>query len=183
MAQAGQAPFDEAFVDFAVAVFQEDGRWAAAPLPPHVGADLDLFVAAVRQQLSEGPILGLLGLGDEYFIALRLLDGRELLFISERGAAEDDEVARQVLERLGFDGPEGPGEDGPQGAGAGPAGDEEIFADLGLDSFELRLACERLLDERALRLTDLVAHLAGRIGFARQFTDSARPGFDTVDGY
>jgi putative tRNA adenosine deaminase-associated protein len=173
MALAGQASFDEALVDFAVAVFQEDGRWAAAPLPLHVAADLDLFVAAVRQQLSEGPILGLLGLGDEYFIALRLLGARELLFISERAAAEEDAVARQVLDRIGPDLREG----------AGPAGDEEIFADLGLDSFELRLACEQLLDERALRLTDLVAHLAGRIGFARQFTDCARPGFDTVDGY
>lgn len=173
MALAGQASFDESLVDFAVVVFQEDGRWAAAPLPPHVGADLDLFAAAVRQQLSEGPILGLLGLGDEYFIALRLVGGRELLFISERSAAEDDAVARQVLERLE-----------PEPAdGSGPAGDEEIFADLGLDSFELRLACEQLLDERALRLTDLVAHLAGRIGFARQFTASARPGYDTVDGY
>jgi putative tRNA adenosine deaminase-associated protein len=173
MAQAGQASFDEGLVDFAVTVFQEDGRWAAAPLPPHVATDLDLYVAAVRQQLSEGPILGLLGLGDAYFIALRLLGARELFFLSERGAAEEDAVARQVLERLG---PPGTG-------GAGPAGDEEIFADLGLDSFELRLACAQLLDERALRLTDLVAHLAGRIGFARQFTDCARPGYDAVDGY
>jgi putative tRNA adenosine deaminase-associated protein len=173
MALAGQASFDESLVDFAVVVFQEDGRWAAAPLPPHVAADLDLFAAAVRQQLSEGPILGLLGLGDEYFIALRLLGGRELLFISERSAAEDDVVARQVLDRLA-----------PELAdGSGPAGDEELFADLGLGAFELRLACEQLLDERALRLTDLVAHLAGRIGFARQFTDCARPGYDTVDGY
>src|SRR5580698_8375402 len=102
MAQAGQAPFDEAFIDFAVAVFQEDGRWAAAPLPPHVAEDLDLFVAAVRQQLSEGPTLGLLGLGDEYFIALRLVGREERLFISERSAAEDDAVAAQVLERLGL---------------------------------------------------------------------------------
>ncbi len=175
MAQAGQSSFDEDLVDFAVTVFQEDGRWAVVPLPLHVAADLDLFAGAVRQQLSEGPVLGLLGLGDEYFIALRLVGGREMLFISERSAAEEDAVARQVIERLG---PE------PEAfEGSGPAGDEEIFADLGLDSFELRLACERLLDERALRLTELVAHLAGRIGFARQFTDCARPGNDTVDGY
>ena len=174
MTQAGQASFDEDLVDFAVTVFQEDGRWAVVPLPMHVAADLELFAAAVRQQLSEGPILGLLGLGDEYFIALRLVGGRELLFISERSAADEDAVARQVLERLELE---------PEAAGSGPAGDEEIFADLGLSSFELRLACEQLLDERALRLTDLVAHLAGRIGFARQFTDCARPGYDTVDGY
>jgi putative tRNA adenosine deaminase-associated protein len=173
MAHFGQASFDEAFVDFAVAVFQEDGRWAAAPLPPHVAADLDLFVAAVRQQLSEGPTLGLLGLGDEYFIAVRLLGPEVRLFISERAAAEEDEVAAQVLERLGLTG----------GQGSGPAGDEEIFADLGLDSFELRLACEQLLDERQLRLTDLVAHLARRIGFARQFNDCARPGRGSMDGY
>ena len=174
MAQAGQAAsFDEAFVDFAVAVFQEDGRWEATALPPHVGADLELFVAAVRQQLSEGPTLGLLGLGDEYFIALRLVGQQERLFISERAAAEEDEVAAQVLERLGL----------TWDQGSGPAGDEEIFADLGLDSFELRLACEQLLDERQLRLTDQVAHLAGRIGFARQFTDCARPVRGPEDGY
>ena len=173
MAQAGQASFDEAFVDFAVAVFQEDGLWAVAPLPPHVAEDLDLFVAAVRQQSTEGPSIGLLGLGDEYFIAVRLLGPQVRLFISERGAAEDDAVAAQVLERLGL----------TRDQSGGPAGDEEIFADLGLDSFELRLACEQLLDERQLRLTDQVAHLAGRIGFARQFTDCARPGRGPVDGY
>jgi putative tRNA adenosine deaminase-associated protein len=177
MAQAGQASFDEAFVDFAVAVFQEDGRWAATALPPHVAADLDLFVAAVRQQLSEGPTLGLLGLGDEYFIALRLVGPRERLFISERAAAEEDAVAAQVLERLEVT------QDQPDRAQQGPAGDDALFADLGLDPLELQLACEQLLDERQLRLTDLVAHLAGRIGFARQFTDCARPGFGPADGY
>jgi putative tRNA adenosine deaminase-associated protein len=173
MAQAGQIAFDEAFVDFAVAVFQEDGRWVAAPLPPHVAADLDLFVAAVRQQLSDGPTLGLLGLGDEYFIALRLVGREERLFISERSAAVEDAVAAQVLERLGLT---------PDQA-QGPAGDDALFADLGLDPLELQLACEQLLDERQLRLTDLVAHLAGRIGFARQFTDCAQPGFGPADGY
>jgi putative tRNA adenosine deaminase-associated protein len=121
MAQAGQASFDEAFVDFAVAVFQEDGRWEAAPLPPHVAEDLDLFVAAVRQQLSEGPTLGLLGLGDEYFIALRLVGREERLFISERSAAEEDEVAAQVLDRLGL----------TRDQAQGPAGDDALFADLG----------------------------------------------------
>jgi putative tRNA adenosine deaminase-associated protein len=174
MASAGQqAPFDEDLVDFAVAVFQEDGRWLAAPLPPHVAESLDHFIHAVRQQLSEGPTLGLLGLGDEYFIALRLVGPEERLFISERAAAEEDEVAAQVLGRLGLTGDQG----------QGPAGDDAIFADLGLDPLELQLACEQLLDERALRLTDLVAHLAGRIGFARQFTDCARPGFGPADGY
>jgi len=173
MALDGQASFDEAFVDFAVVVFQEDGCWAVAPLPPHVAADLDLFVAALRQQSSEGPSLGLLGLGDEYFIAVRLVGPDVRLFISERAAAEDDEVAAQVLDRLGL----------TWDQASGPAGDEEIFADLGLDSFELRLACEQLLDERQLRLTDQVAHLAGRIGFARQFTDCARPGRGPEDGY
>ena len=176
MAQAGQASFDEfdeAFVDFAVAAFQEDGRWAVAPLPPHVAENLDLFVAAVRQQLSDGPTLGLLGLGDEYFIALRLVGQDERLFISEQAAAEDDPVAAQVLERLGL----------TWDQAQGPAGDDTLFADLGIEPLELQLACEQLLDERQLRLTDLMAHLAGRIGFARQFTDCASPGIGPADGY
>ena len=54
MAQAGQASFDEAFVDFAVAVFQEDGRWAAAPLPPHVAEAEQAEVRPLGHLLAHG---------------------------------------------------------------------------------------------------------------------------------
>ena len=71
--RADYLEFDDELVDFAVAAFQEDGRWAAVGLPPHVAESLEAFLFALHQQASEGPTIGLVGLGDEYFVAARLV--------------------------------------------------------------------------------------------------------------
>ena len=80
----------------------------------------DLF--ALRQQVSEGPTIGLVGLGDEYFVAARLI-GREVrLFLSNAAVAADDRIAGDLVERLD------PAAD-PQDSAEVPFGDQEIFAD------------------------------------------------------
>lgn len=164
--QADYLEFDDEFVDFAVAAFQEDGRWAAVGLPPHVAESLEAFLGALRQQESEGPVIGLVGLGDEYFVAARLV-GREVrLFLSDAAVAADDRIAGELLGRLD------PGLD-PAQAPESPFGDAEIFADLGLSGFDLSVACERLLAED-LPLRETVAGLAHRIGFGEQFALAAR---------
>ncbi|SRR5579875_2874129 len=170
--------FDEQFVDFAVAAFQEDGRWEAVGLPPHVAESLDAFLAALRQQESEGPTIGLVGLGDEYFVAARLI-GREVrLFLSNAAGAADDRIAGDLAERVD------PRLD-PEEAAESPLGDPELFADLGLGGLDLTVACERLLDERELGLLEAVEGLAHRIGFGDQFARAAlredRPAGEMVD--
>lgn len=165
--QADYLEFDDELVDFAVAAFQEDGRWEAVGLPPHVAESLDAFLFALHQQVSEGPTIGLVGLGDEYFIAARLV-GREVrLFLSNAAAAVDDRIAGDLFERVD------PASD-PRKADEMPFGDQEIFADLGLGPLDLAFLCERLQLERDLGLREAVGGLAARLGFGDRFAEAAR---------
>jgi putative tRNA adenosine deaminase-associated protein len=174
--QPDYVPFDDAIVDFAVVAFQEDGRWEAVPLPPHVAETLDLFVAALRQQGSDGPTIGLLGIDDDYFVAARLVGPDVRLFLSSRAAGEDDRLAGDVLSRLG-------GAADEWDSARGPVGDQEIFADLGVGSFDLQVVCERLRTEGELGLIDAVEGLAARIGFGEQFARSAWSAGEAVDEF
>lgn len=165
--RADYLEFDDELVDFAVAVFQEDERWAAVGLPPHVAESLEAFLFALRQQASEGPTIGLVGVGDEYFVAARLV-GREVrLFLSNAAVAADDRIAGEAAERLD---PQGD----PREAAETPIGDLEIFADLGLGALDLSVVCERLQSERDLNLREAVGGIASRIGFGEQFAMAAR---------
>ncbi len=165
--QADYLEFDDELVDFAVAAFQEDGRWDAVGLPPHVAESLDAFLFALHQQVSEGPTIGLVGFGDEYFIAARLVGRDVRLFLSTAAAAADDRIAGDLVERLD------PGAD-PIKIGEAPFGDQDIFADLGLGPLDLAFVCERLQLERDLALREAVAGLAARLGFGEQFAKAAR---------
>ena len=164
--QAGYLEFDDELVDFAVAAFQEDGRWAAVGLPPHVAESLDAFLFALRQQASEGPTIGLVGLGDEYFVAARPVGRQVRLFLSNAAVAADDRIAGDVVERLD------PAAD-PRESAEAPIGDLEIFADLGLGALDLAVVCERLQFEQDLGLREAVEGIASRIGFGDQFALAA----------
>lgn len=165
--QADYLEFDDELVDFAVAAFQEDGRWDAVGLPPHVAESLEAFLFALHQQVSEGPTIGLVGLGDEYFVAARLV-GREVrLFLSNAAAAADDRIAGDVVERLD------PAAD-PYKVDEVPFGDQHIFADLGLGPLDLAFVCERLQLDRDLGLREAVGGVAARLGFGEQFAKAAR---------
>ena len=148
--------------DFAVAVVRDEGRWEVAALPPRAAASLDSLVHALGQQPGEGGTIGLVSVGDDFFVALRVGAGDDVrLLISDATAAEDWKLAAEVLEALGEPMPE-EADDG------GPAGDLGIFADLGFDAFELEAICEdveRYPDE-------MLGSIAGRLGFAESFEDA-----------
>lgn len=165
--QTDYLEFDDEFVDFAVAAFQEDGRWEGVALPPHVAESLDAFLFALRQQASEGPTIGLVGVGDEYFIAVRPVGRRVRLFLSDAAAAAQDRIAGDLVERVD------PAAD-PAEAEEAPCGDQDIFADLGVGPLDLAFVCERLQFERDLALRDAVGGLAARLGFGEQFASAAR---------
>ena len=174
--QADYLEFDDELVDFAVAAYQEDGRWAAVGLPPHVAESLGAFLAAVRQQGSEGPTIGLVGLGDEYFLAARLVGPQVRLFLSDAAVAADDRIAGEAFGRIDP-------ETDPQVADRGPSGDQRIFADLGLSPLDLTVVCERLQVERDLSLVEAVEGIAHRIGFGDQFARAARRDDEPAAGW
>ena len=142
--------------DFAVIVYREEDRWEADVLPAAVTADLDGFVQALRGQPSIGGTIGFAGVGDDFWVAVRVVGEDVSLFLSDVTAAADYPLARQALEALDIPVPSDDELDQVL-----PAGDLSIFADLGLDEMELG-AVSADLD---LYPEDAVAHIAERLRF------------------
>lgn len=142
--------------DFAIIVYREEDRWEADALPAAVTTDLDALVNALRRQLSIGGTIGFAGVGDDFFLAVRVFGEDVSLFLSDLTAAVDYPLARQVLEALDIPVPSDDELDQVL-----PAGDMSIFADLGLDEMELG-AMSADLD---LYPEDAVAGIADRLRF------------------
>jgi len=151
---------DPGGTDFAVAVYREDGGWQCAMLPPRATDGLESLLGALRQQPSEGETIGLVSMQDDYFVAVRLTGDTVRALLSDATAAEESELAREVLD--GLDLPVGDSEDFDE---VQPAGDLALFADLGMDAMELGALC----DDLDLYPDEMLASIAARLGFAESF--------------
>src|SRR5713226_3962155 len=144
--------------DVAVIVYREDNTWDTEILPTALTEDLTGLIHALRQQPSIGGTIGLVAVGDDFFVALRVLGGQLSIFLSDLTAAVDWPLARQVLEYLDIP---LPGDDDLDQVL--PAGDMSIFADLGVDEMDLG-ALSGDLDQFP---DEVLASIARRIGFGQ----------------
>ena len=143
--------------DFAIVVYREEDAWEAEVLPVALTEDLDGLIHALRQQPGIGGAIGLAAVGDDFFVAVRVVGGQVSLFLSDVTAAVDWPLARRVLDRLEIPVPDD--EDLDQVL---PAGDLSIFADLGVNEMELGA----LAGDLDLFPDEALASIAARIGFA-----------------
>ena len=149
---------EDTLVDFAVVVFREEGQWQVGSLPHKAATKLPALLHAVRQQPSEGPTFAICSYGDDFFLVIRP-DGDDVrLMISDATAAGDWPVAREALDLVDEPQPE-------DDEAAAPAGDLDIFADLGIDSMELVAVCSDL----EAYPDEMLGQVAARIGFGPQF--------------
>lgn len=150
--------------DFAIIVFREDDRWDADVLPVAVTADLEGFIRVLRQQPSIAGTIGLAGIDDYFFVAVRVIGSQVSVLLSDIGAALDYPLAEQVLEYLDIPVPDEDDLDQVL-----PAGDLSIFADLGLDEMELAAVSSGLdLDadaEEEDHVDITLEKIATRLGF------------------
>ncbi|RSN64838.1 MULTISPECIES: tRNA adenosine deaminase-associated protein [Actinomadura] len=153
--------------DFAVVVYREDEAWEAEVLPVALTEDLAGLIHALRQQPSLGGTIGLVAVGDDFFVAIRLLGDEVMVFLSDVTASVDWPLATQVLEYLDI-----PVPDDEELDQVLPVGDMSIFADLGLDEMELGA----ISGDLELYPDEMLLSIAGRIGFAAAFERAA----DTV---
>ncbi len=144
--------------DFAVVIYREDDVWEAEVLPAALTGNLDGLILALRQQPGIGGTMGLAAVGDDFFVALRVLGSQISVFLSDVTASVDWPLARQVLDYLDIPVPED--EDLDQVL---PVGDMSIFADLGVDEMELGA----LSGDLDLFPDEVLASLARRIGFGQ----------------
>ena len=142
--------------DFAIIVYREEDQWEADVLPTAVTADLEGLIQALRRQPSNAGTIGFAGVGDDFFVAVRILGEEVSVFLSDLTAAVDYPLARQVLDALDIPVPADDELDQVL-----PAGDMSIFADLGLDEMEIGTISSDL----DLYPEDAVAHIAERLRF------------------
>jgi putative tRNA adenosine deaminase-associated protein len=142
--------------DVAVIVYREDDAWEADILPTALTEDLAGLIHALRQQPSIGGTVGLVAVGDDFFVALRVIGGQVTVFLSDLTAAVDWPLARQVLDHLEIDLADD--EDLDQML---PVGDLSIFADLGLDEMDLGM----LAGDLDLFPDEALAIIARKLGF------------------
>ena len=138
--------------DFAIEAWHEDGRWSIASLPDP--DDLTHIVDRLKKQQTNGGAVALIAIDDEFFLAIRVLGTHVKFFISDITCAIDYEVAAEFLELADIDQPEE--DDEPL-----PAGDLDIFSDLGLQSMELSTIC----DDADLFPDEQIEAVASRLGF------------------
>jgi len=144
--------------DFAIEAWHEDGRWSIASLPDP--DDLTHIIDRLKKQQTNGGAVALIAIDDEFFLAIRVLGTHVKFFISDITCAIDYEVAAEFLDLADLDQPEE--EDEPL-----PAGDLDIFADLGLHSMELSTIC----DDADLFPDEQIEAIANRLGFSDQLTE------------
>jgi putative tRNA adenosine deaminase-associated protein len=124
---------DSETTDFAVVVFREESRWETELLPVRLTEDLDGLIQALRQIPGLGGTIGLVAVGDDFFVAIRVLGEDVMVFLSDVTASVEWVLARQVLEYLDIEIPD----DDDDLDQVLPVGDMSIFSDLGLDEMEL----------------------------------------------
>ncbi|WP_150237141.1 tRNA adenosine deaminase-associated protein [Nocardiopsis quinghaiensis] len=146
--------------DFAAVAYREEEYWDVDLLPAKLTHDLKGLIHALRQQPSISGSLGLVSVGDDFFIIVRVYGGEVTLFLSDVTASVDWQVARDVLDYLDIDLPDDDDLDQVL-----PAGDLSIVADLGLDEMELGA----LAGDLDLYPDEVLASVSERLGFAQSF--------------
>jgi putative tRNA adenosine deaminase-associated protein len=154
----GAAMTDSGSDDVAVIVYREDEAWDVDLLPTALTEDLTGLIHALRQQPSLSGTIGLAAVGDDFFVAVRVIGGQASVFLSDLTAAVDWPLARQVLDHLELAIPDD--EDLDQVL---PAGDLSIFADLGLDEMDLGMVAGDL----DLFPDEALGVIARKLGFAQ----------------
>ena len=145
---------------YAVVAYREEGAWQVGALPEVLTGDLDGLIAAVRQQPGENGAFALVDVADEFFVVVRVQLGRVRLLLSDVTASAEWDLAEQVLEHLDLDVPEDDELDE-----VWPAGDLDVFDDLGLDAMELGA----ILADLEAYADEMLSALTRRLGFGERY--------------
>ncbi len=147
-------------MEFALLAWRDDGRWRTSLLAEDSTKDIGLVLDALRAQQVDGGAVAMLAIDDQFFIIIRQIGSRMQMVLSDVMAALDYEIAAEVLELSDI---EFPAEDDADE----PAGDLNIFNDLGLDALELQFIC----DDDEMFPDEQLEVIARRVGFGDQFME------------
>ena len=150
-------------VDFALAVYREEGVWTAQELAHDVLADLDTLAHALRRFPGDGGALGVVGIDEDFFLIVRVAGASTRILLSDITAADEWELAGSAVDHLGLPRPEDEDADEQE-----PAGDLAILADMGMSAMDMGI----LLDDFDLFPDEMVSEIARKVGFGKLFDDA-----------
>jgi len=148
-------------VDFALAVFREEGVWQVQELAHDLLTDVDMLAHALRRFPGDGGAVGLIGIDEDFFVVVRVVGASVRALLSDVTAADEWELAASVVEFLGLPMPEE--EDEPA-----PAGDLSLLADAGMSAMDMGV----LLDDVDLYPDEMLSEVARKLGFGKLFDDA-----------
>ncbi len=154
-------PDDADGVDFALAVYREEGVWAVQELAHDVLADVETLSAALRRFPGDGGAVGLIAIDEDFFIILRVVGTSVRLLLSDITAADEWELAASAVGHLGLPMPEDQDEQEP-------AGDLGLLAEIGMSAIEMG----SLLDDFDLYPDEMLSEVARKLGFGALFDDA-----------
>lgn len=147
-------------VDFALVAYREEGVWQVQEVDDELAADLDQFAIELRRYPGDGGSLGLVSIDEDFFVLVRVLGPDVRLLLSDVTAATDWPIARSVVDQLELPLPDD--EEDQE-----PAGDLGIVADLGMGPMDMGA----LLDDVELYPDEMLAAIAAKLGFGRQYDE------------
>ncbi|MDN5892549.1 MAG: tRNA adenosine deaminase-associated protein [Nocardioides sp.] len=148
-------------VDFALAVYREEGVWQLQDLVPEILDDVEKLSSALRRLPGDSGALGLIGFAEDVFLIVRVAGPQVRILLSDITSADDWELARSAVEKLALPYPE-------EDDDSAPAGDLDILGDLGMHAMDLGV----LVDDYDLYPDEVLSDVAGRLGFGEAFDDA-----------
>lgn len=139
-------------IDFVVAAYREDGEVVVTALAKPLANDLDELITQLSRLPGDGGAMGFVSLDEEIFVLVRARGQHVQVLLSDDSAAGDYPIARDVADYLGIN-------DLPDDEDSEPMGDLDIFADLGVSSFDMSLFCDVGDGSTETQLTSLADQL------------------------
>jgi putative tRNA adenosine deaminase-associated protein len=147
-------------VDFALAVYREEGVWQLQEIPRERIADIDSLAAELRRYPGDNGSLGLVSVDEDFFLLVRVQGAHVRVLLSDITAAGDWPIARAAVDFLDLPLVEDDDEQVP-------AGDLGLVADLGMGAMDMGA----LLDDFELYPDEMLGDIAGRLGFGSLYDE------------
>lgn len=145
-------------IDLALAVYHDGTDWRMTELREGVLENVETIDAELARFPGEAGALALLAVDEDFVVLVRHRDQGVQVVLSDLAVVPDWTLARSVVDELGIR---------VGGDQAGPCGDLDMLADLGIPAEEL----EELLADDELFPDEVVEELSIWLGLAEVFDD------------
>ncbi|MDR2896068.1 MAG: tRNA adenosine deaminase [Propionibacteriaceae bacterium] len=163
---------DEDEIDFAIALYREDGEPVGVALEPDLANDFEGLIDYLHRVPGDAGAMGMVSLDSDVLVVVRVRGPRHVqVFVSDAYYADTWTIVRDALD---FFGPELGTDDLPD---EGPVGDLGMFADQGLSEMDL----EAMLMDDDISSEDVAERIAVGARFGSVFHKAVDDYWDVED--